>query len=141
MYTGKLIFSQVMDFLPMYEFQKCVNHYQGDYKVKHFSCLEQFYCMAFAQLTFRESLRDIETCLRSMKNKLYHMGIRSHISRNTISNANMKRNWRIYKETVYALDSTIIKLNYSLNGLNSIYALKNFMAYQKTLLKLKYGLL
>ena len=134
MYTGKTIFSQLMNFLPMYEFQKCVNRYQGNYKVKHFSCLDQFLCMAFAQLTFRESLRDIETCLRSMKNKIYHMGIRSRVSRNTLSNANEKRSWRIYgdfaqvlmniardlyageefslklNETVYALDASIIKL-------------------------------
>lgn len=138
MYTGKLIFSQLMNFLPMYEFQKCVGRYQGHYKIKHFSCLDQFLCMAFAQLTFRESLRDIETCLRSMKNKLYHMGIRSLVSRNTLANANEKRDWRIYgdfaqilmnmagdlyageefslklKETVYALDATTIKLCLSL---------------------------
>lgn len=138
MYTGKIIFSQLMNFLPMYEFQKCVNRYQGNYKVKYFSCLDQFLCMAFAQLTFRESLRDIEICLRSVKNKLYHMGIRSRVSRNTLSNANEKRNWRIYgdfaqllmniakdlyageefslklNETVYALDATIIKLCLSL---------------------------
>lgn len=138
MYTGKTIFSQLMNFLPMYEFQKCVERYQGQYKVKYFSCLDHFLCMAFAQLTFRESLRDIETCLRSMKNKIYHMGIRSLVSRNTLSNANEKRDWRIYgdfarilmnmakdlyageefslklKETVYALDATTIKLCLSL---------------------------
>lgn len=138
MYTGKIIFSQIMDFLPLHEFHKCVKRYQGNYRVKNFSCLEQFLCMAFAQLTFRESLRDIETCLRAMKNKLYHMGIKSQISRNTLANANEKRSWRIYsefaqvlmniakelyakeefalklKETVYALDSSVIKLSLSL---------------------------
>ncbi len=134
MYCGKIIFSQVMDFLPKYEFYKCVDRYQGHYKVKSFSCLDQFLCMSFAQLTYRESLRDIEVCLRSMNNKLYHMGIRSKISRNTLSNANNKRDWRIYadfaqvlihtarnlyvnediglelEQTVYALDSTTIDL-------------------------------
>lgn len=138
MYTGKIVFAQLMDFIPMYEFQKCVKRYQGQYKIKSFSCLDQFLCLAFAQLTFRESLRDIETCLRSMESKLYHMGIRSSISRNTLANANEKRDWRIYgdfaqvlmhlasdlysrekfriklKETAYALDSTIIKLCLSL---------------------------
>lgn len=134
MYSGKMVFAQVMEFLPMYEFQKCVQRYQGNYKVKDFSCLDQFLCMAFAQLTYRSSLRDIETCLRSMKNKLYHMGIRSQIARNTLSNANNTRDWRIYADftqvlihtardlyrnddfgvdlanTVYALDSTTIDL-------------------------------
>jgi len=138
MYTGRTVFSQVMDFLPMHEFRKCVKRYRGHYKVKHFSCLDQFLCMAFAQLTYRESLRDIEACLRAMQNKLYHMGFRSKISRNTISNANEKRDWRIYADfaqiliriarelyineelgielnhTVYALDSTTIDLCLSL---------------------------
>jgi hypothetical protein len=134
MNTGKTIFSQVMEFLPLYEFRKCVERYQGDYKIKSFSCLDQFLCMAFAQLTFRESLRDIESCLRSMHSKLYHMGIRGQISRNTLANANNQRDWRIYSDfarvlihtakslysnddfgielsnTVYALDSTTIDL-------------------------------
>jgi hypothetical protein len=138
MYTGKIIFSQIMDFLPMYELRKCINRYQGNYKVKSFSCLDQFLCMAFAQLTYRESLRDIEACLRSMQNKLYHMGIRGKISRNTLAHANEKRDWRIYADfaqvlihiaralyindefgveldhTVYALDSTTIDLCLSL---------------------------
>ena len=96
MYSGKIIFSQVMEFIPMYEFQKCVTRYQGNYKVKNFSCLDQFLSMAFAQLTYRESLRDIETCLRSMKKKLYHMGIRGKISRSTLADANKQRDWRIY---------------------------------------------
>ncbi|MFH1798744.1 MAG: IS4 family transposase [Candidatus Omnitrophota bacterium] len=138
MNSGKTIFSQIMDFLPMNEFRKCVNRYQGNHKVKSFSCLDQFLCMAFAQLTYRESLRDIESCLRSMKNKTYHMGIRSQISRPTVARANKNRNWRIYadfaqiliskarklyvndsfgldlNETVYALDSSTIDLCLSL---------------------------
>jgi len=138
MNNGKTIFSQVMEFLPLYEFHKCVKRYQGDYKVKSFSCMDQFLCMAFAQLTFRESLRDIESCLRSMRGKLYHMGFRSCISRNTLSNANSQRDWHIYadfaqvlihtardlyrhepfglelKQTVYALDATTIDLCLSL---------------------------
>lgn len=138
MNSGKTIFSQIMDFLPMNEFRKCVNRYQGNHKVKSFSCLDQFLCMAFAQLTYRESLRDIESCLRSMKNKTYHMGIRSQISRPTLARANKNRDWRIYadfaqiligkarklyandsfgldlNETVYALDSSTIDLCLSL---------------------------
>ena len=134
MNTGKTVFSQVMDFLPVYEFQKCVRRYQGNYKVKSFSCMDQFLCMAFAQLTFRESLRDIESCLRSMHRKLYHMGIRGRISKSTLSDANENRDWHIYADfaqvlihtartlylkepfgvelaqTVYALDATTIDL-------------------------------
>ena len=96
MYTGKIIFSQIMDFLPMYEFRKCVKRYKGNFNIQTFSCLDQFLCMAFAQLTYRESLRDIEVCLRSLQNKLYHMGIRGKVSRSTLSDANEKRDWRIY---------------------------------------------
>ena len=134
MNTGKTVFSQVMDFLPVYEFQKCVRRYQGNYKVQSFSCMDQFLCMAFAQLTFRESLRDIESCLRSMHRKLYHMGIRGRISKSTLSDANENRDWHIYADfaqvlihtartlylkepfgvelaqTVYALDATTIDL-------------------------------
>ena len=134
MNTGKTVFSQVMDFLPTYEFQKCVRRYQGNYKVQSFSCMDQFLCMAFAQLTFRESLRDIESCLRSMHRKLYHMGIRGRISKSTLSDANENRDWHIYADfaqvlihtartlylkepfgvelaqTVYALDATTIDL-------------------------------
>lgn len=134
MNEGKIVFSQVMEFLPMYEFRKCVEQYRGDYKVLRFTCLDQFLCMAFAQMTFRESLRDIQACLRSRQNKLYHMGIRGQVSRNTLSNANNQRDWRIYADfaqvlihaardlysqesfgvelinTVYALDSTTIDL-------------------------------
>ena len=134
MYTGSLVFSQVMEHLPMHTFRRCVQRYRGNHKIKTFSCLDQFRCMAFAQLTYRESLRDIEACLRAQQNKLYHMGIRGGISRNTIANANKVRDWRIYADfaqsliqiarklyvdedmgveldsTVYALDATTIDL-------------------------------
>ncbi|MCG2814914.1 MAG: DUF4372 domain-containing protein, partial [Candidatus Aminicenantes bacterium] len=79
MYTGKIIFSQIMDYLPMHEFRRCVNRYRGNYQVKRFSCWDQYLCMAFAQLAYRESLRDIETCLRSVPNKFYHMGFRGKV--------------------------------------------------------------
>ncbi|RLB89066.1 MAG: IS4 family transposase, partial [Deltaproteobacteria bacterium] len=91
MHSGKLVFSQVMDYLPLHTFRRCVQRYQGNHKVRHFSCLDQYLSMAFAQLTYRESLRDIEACLRAQRNKLYHMGIRSNISRNTLANANKVR--------------------------------------------------
>jgi len=132
------IFAQLMDFLPRYEFKKCVECYKGNYKIKSFSCWDQFLCMAFAQLTYRESLRDIEACLRVAQPKLYHMGIRGKVSRNTLANANKIRDWRIYadfaqvliglarpmyakesfgvdlEQSVYALDSTTIDLCMSL---------------------------
>ena len=88
MYMGNLVFSQVMEHLPLHTFRRCVQRYRGNHKIQSFSCLDQFRCMAFAQLTYRESLRDIEACLRAQQNKLYHMGIRGGISRNTLSNAN-----------------------------------------------------
>jgi transposase len=134
MYTGQTVFSQLMDFLPMYEFRKCVDRYSGNHHTSRFSCMDQYLSMAFAQLTYRESLRDIEACLRSRKEKLYHLGIRGRISRSTLAEANEKRDWRIYadfcqiliskarslyadedfgvelKETAYALDSTTIDL-------------------------------
>lgn len=138
MNTGKTIFSQLMDFLPLYEFRQCVERYDGNHKIQSFSCLDQFLCMAFAQFTYRESLRDIEACLRAAHSKLYHMGIRGRVSRNTLANANSVRDWRIYrdfgqvligiarplyagsgfgveiKHTAYALDSTIVDLCLSL---------------------------
>jgi hypothetical protein len=138
MYSGKLVFSQVMDFMPMHQFRRCVDRYKGNYHVKAFSCLDQFLCMAFAQLSYRESLRDIESCLRAMQNKLYHIGIRSRISKSTLAYANENRDWRIYadfaqvliniardlyanddfgielNETVYALDASTIDLCLSL---------------------------
>jgi Domain of unknown function (DUF4372)/Transposase DDE domain len=134
MNQGKLVFAQVMQHLPQTTFRRCASRYQGEYRVQSFSCLDQFLCMAFAQLTFRESLRDIEACLRAQRSKLYHLGIRSTVSRNTLANANAVRDWRIYadfaqsligiarplyvdepfgvdlKDTVYALDATTIDL-------------------------------
>jgi Domain of unknown function (DUF4372)/Transposase DDE domain len=136
--SGQSIFSQLMAFLPSYEFHKCVRRYQGHYKIKRFSCWDQFLTMAFAQLTYRESLRDIQACLRATGSKLYHLGIRSQVSRNTLANANQVRDWRIYADfaqvligqarrlyanepfgveldqTAYALDSTTIDLCLSL---------------------------
>jgi len=103
MYTGRLVFAQVMDLLPIHEFRKCMQRYQGDYKVRGFSCLDQFLCMAFAQLTYRESLRDIESCLRAMAPRLYHMGIRGRISRSTLADANENRDWRIYADFAHVL--------------------------------------
>jgi len=134
MNEGKIIFSQVMEHLPLHEFRKCIQRYQGEHKVISFSCLDQFYSMAFAQLTYRESLRDIEACLQAQHTKLYHMGIRSQVFRNTLANANQQRDWRIYadfaqvliqiartlyvnddfgvelSQTAYALDATTIDL-------------------------------
>jgi hypothetical protein len=131
---GKLVFAQVMQHLPQSTFRRCVDRYFGHRKVHSFSCLDQFLCMAFAQLTFRESLRDIEACLNAQRSKLYHLGIRSAVARNTLANANANRDWRIYadfaqsligiarplyvnepfgvdlKDTVYALDATTIDL-------------------------------
>lgn len=103
MYEGRMVFSQLMDLLPRYDFDKCVQTYQGNYRVRNFSCLSQFLCMAFAQLTFRESLRDIETCLRAVGSKLYHVGIRGKVSRSTLADANEKRDWRIYARFAHVL--------------------------------------
>jgi len=134
MYHGQTVFSQVMDFLPQKKFRQCVNRYNGNYRIRSFTCYDQLLCMAFAQLTYRESLRDIECCLRAMREKLYHMGIRGKVSRSTLADANETRDWRIYSdfaqilihearrlyvdedfglelnETVYALDSSTIDL-------------------------------
>jgi len=138
MHFGKLVFAQLMDHLPPMVFERCVARYDGNHKVKSFTCRDQFLCMAFAQLTYRESLRDIEACLRSQAERLYHMGIRGQVSRNTLANANATRDWRIYADfaqrlihiarklyvdepfgvelenTAYALDSTTIDLSLSL---------------------------
>jgi hypothetical protein len=103
MLTGEFVFSQLMAFLPKYEFNKCVKRYQGDYRVSTFSCRDQFLCMAFAQLTYRESLRDIETCLRALQPKLYHAGFRSMVARNTLANANRQRDWRMYADFAHVL--------------------------------------
>ena len=92
------MFSQLMDFMPIRDFRRCIRRYRGDHRVRSFTCLDQFLCMAFAQLTFRESLRDIETCLRAMQPKLYHAGIRSKVSRSTLADANETRDWRIYAD-------------------------------------------
>ncbi len=134
MFAGKLVFAQVMEFAPWHTFRRAVEKHCGDFNVRSFSCLDQFLCMAFAQLTYRESLRDIEACLRSQSAKLYHLGIRGKVSRSAIADANETRDWRIYfefaqaliriarrlyaneplavdlSETVYALDSTTVDL-------------------------------
>jgi hypothetical protein len=96
MFTGQLVFAQLMEFIPRHELSACVRRYRGDYRSRGFTCRDQFLCMAFAQLTFRESLRDIETCLRSVQSKLHHAGFRSRISRSTLGDANRRRDWRIY---------------------------------------------
>lgn len=138
MYAGQIVFSQIMSFLPLRAFHKCVARYKGEYTVQNFTCLDQFLCMAFAQLTYRESLRDIEVCLRGNWSKLYHMGIRSRVAKSTLADANESRDWRIYADfaqvliararelyvddnfgveldnTVYALDATTIDLCLSL---------------------------
>ena len=134
MNEGKFVFAQVMEHLPLSTFHRCVARYAGAHKVKRFSCLDQYLSMAFAQLTYRESLRDIEACLRTQNSKLYHLGFRSTVARNTLANANATRDWRIYcdfaqsligiarrlyaddafgvdlKATVYALDASTIDL-------------------------------
>ncbi len=134
MYTGKLVFSQLMDHLPRDTFHRYVKRYNGNHKVKSFFCAEQYRCMAFAQLTYRESLRDVESCLRAQQARLYHIGIKGSVSRNTLANANKVRNWQIYADfaqhlirkahllyrddesgldipdTIYALDSSTIDL-------------------------------
>jgi hypothetical protein len=129
MNSGRTVFSQLMDHLPSYEFQKCVNRYSGDYRSRSLSCRDQFLAMAFAQLTYRESLRDIETCLRSISGKLYHMGFRSTIARSTLADANESRDWRIYADfaqtliaiarPLYAHDPIGVELNQSLYALDS----------------------
>ena len=134
MHEGRLVFSQLMDFIPKRDFDECVNRYRGNYRVREFSCRDQFLAMAFAQLTYRESLRDIETCLNAVQPKLYHAGFRGRVSRSTLGDANKRRDWRIYadfaqvlirraralyakddfavalKQAAYALDSTTIDL-------------------------------
>jgi len=138
MNLGKAVFAQLMDLVPAHEFRRCVERYSGNYKTSSFSCWDQFLCMAFAQLTYRESLRDIETCLRAVGARRYHLGIRGQVSRSTLADANEKRDWRIYadlaqglmrsarqlyadesfgvelEQTVYALDCTTIDLCLSL---------------------------
>ena len=135
---GRIVFSQIMDYFPQRRFKSCVNRYRGDHRVRSFTCLDQFYCMTFAQLTARESLRDIEACLRAVGPKLYHAGMKARVSRNTLAKANELRDWKIYrdiglilinharmlyahqplgmnlKRAVYALDSTVVDLCLSL---------------------------
>jgi len=138
MHEGRLIFAQLMDFVPKRDFDACVKRYRGHYRVRDFSCRDQFLAMAFAQMTYRQSLRDIETCLNALQGKLYHAGFRGRVSRSTLSDANRRRDWRIYadfaqvlirraralyakdgfavalKHAAYALDSTTIDLCLSL---------------------------
>src|SRR5712664_959868 len=138
MHAGKLVFAQVMELAPWHTFRRLVAKYRGDFNVRSFSCLDQFLCMAFAQLTYRESLRDIEACLQAQPAKIYHLGIRGNVSRSALADANEGRDWRIYcefaqaliriarrlyaeeplavelSETVYALDATTIDLCLSL---------------------------
>lgn len=128
MYAGKLVFSQVMEHLPLHVFHECVGRYNGNFKVKEFTCLDHYFCMAFAQLTYRESLRDIEACLRAQKSKLYHMGIRSSaVSRNNLANANKVRDWRIYADLAQSLIQTARKLylgdSFAVELDNTVYAL------------------
>jgi IS4 transposase len=127
MNIGNTIFAQLMDYIPRHEFRKCVERYRGNYKVQIFSCWNQFLCLAFAQLTYRESLRDIEACLRAFKTKLYHMGIRGKISRSTLARANETRDWRIYADFAQVLISTARELyaedDFGLELKNTVYAL------------------
>jgi hypothetical protein len=129
MNSGKTIFAQLMDFVPTYEFRKCVDRYNGNHKVISFSCWDQYLSMAFAQLTYRESLRDIQVCLRATQSRLYHLGIRGKISRNTLAHANQTRDWRIYADfaqiliararKLYAADSFGIELDQAVYALDS----------------------
>jgi hypothetical protein len=108
MNQGKLVFAQLMQHLPLTTFRRCVARYQGEHKVHSFSCLDQFLSMAFAQLTGRESLRDIEACLRAQQSKLYHFGLRSTVARNTLANANAVRDWHIYAEFAQCVFRTFV---------------------------------
>ena len=138
MYDGKIVFAQLMDHLPLHSFRRCVERFEGDRSVRTFSCQDQFRCMAFAQLTYRDSLRDTVTCLNAQAAKLYHMGIRGKVRRSTLADANERRDWRLYAAfaqvliaqarrlyandrfgadldgTAYALDTTTIDLGLSL---------------------------
>ena len=138
MYSGKLVFTHVLEHVPQHSFRRCVQRYQGNRYVKRFTCQDQFRAMAFAQLSYRESLRDIEACLAAQQGKLYHMGIRGLVARSTLADANEQRDWRIYadlaqtliriarplyvddsfgvdlEQSVYALDATTIDLCLSL---------------------------
>ena len=127
MNSGKPIFSQLIDFLSAYEFRLCVQRYNGNY---NFSCWDQFLCMTFAQLAYRESLRDIQACLRAAQPRLYHLGIRGKISRNTLAHANQVRDWRIYADfaqllitkarALYAKESFGVELDHTVYALDSM---------------------
>jgi Domain of unknown function (DUF4372)/Transposase DDE domain len=129
MYAGKTLFAQIMDFLPWTSFQRIVQRYRGDYRARAFTCAEQFRVMAFAQLTYRESLRDIETCLSAQASKLYHMGFREPVRRSTLADANEARDWRIYADfaqrliararTLYATDSFGVELDHTVYALDA----------------------
>jgi hypothetical protein len=127
MFVGKLVFAQVMDFLPLHTFRRCVARYPSSYPTKTFSHLDQYLSMAFAQLTFRESLRDIEVCLRAQEAKLYHLGIRGRVSRSTLADANENRDWRIYRDFANALIAEARKLyandTFAVDLDNTVYAL------------------
>jgi hypothetical protein len=129
MHTGTFLFAQLMDFLPKRDFDRCVRKYRGNYRTRQFSCFDQFLCMTFAQLTYRTSLRDIEICLNSLKPKLYHVGIRGQVARNTLAQANQKRDWRIYGDfaailiaharKLYAADSLSVELEQAVYAFDS----------------------
>jgi len=129
MQSGRTIFAQLMDFVPAYEFRKCVERYNGNYEVKSFTCWDQFLCIAFAQLTYREILRDIQVCLRAAQSRLYHLGIRGKVSRNTLAHANQVRYARIFADfahlliararALYAADSFSIELDQAVYVLDS----------------------
>ncbi len=129
MHTGQTVFSQLLDFLPKKQFDRCVRRYHGNHRIKTFSCFDQYLCMAFAQITYRQSLRDIETCLRAMQPKLYHCGIRGNVSRTTLAKANENRDWRIYADiaqvlirkarTLYANEDFGLQLNREVYALDS----------------------
>ena len=127
MYSGKLVFAQLMEHLPLHTFRRCVARYPGNYPALSFSHLDQYLCMVFAQLTYRESLRDIETCLRAHSAKLYHLGIRGGIARSTLADANEKRNWRIHQDFALSLISIARRLyaqdSFALELKNTVYAL------------------
>jgi len=127
MYKGKLIFAQVLEHLPQHTLQRCIERYSGNKRIKSFTCQDQYRCMAFAQLTYRDSLRDIEACLRAQRNKLYHMGIRAPVSRSTLADANEQRDWRIYADFAQALINTARKLymdeDFGVDIDNTVYAL------------------
>ncbi len=131
MYHGKLVFAQTLEHLPHHTLRRCIQGYQGNHHVKRFTCQDQYRCMAFAQLTYRESLRDIEACLRAQSNKLYHMGIRSTVSRSTLADANETRDWRIYADFAQSLIHAARRLylndHFGVELDNTVYALDTLL--------------